>query len=85
MDTNPQEETSYTTHYQEAFLKYVENEYCEKHRRLPVTKPENTPNKNLSSFKMASRSGQPSYDRHDLSSDKDEYLMPNNVAETTPG
>jgi hypothetical protein len=31
MDMNPVDETSYTTHYQEAFLKYVENEYCTKH------------------------------------------------------
>jgi hypothetical protein len=33
---------------------------------------------------MASRSGQSSYDQYDLSSDYDEYGMPNNVAETTP-
>jgi len=85
MDINPEDETSYTTQYQEAFLKYVENEYCAKHRRLPVTKLENTPNNNFSSSAMASRSGQSSYDPYDLSSDDDEYLMPNNVAETTPG
>ena len=36
MDINPKDETSYTTQYQEAFLKYVENEYCAKHRRVPV-------------------------------------------------
>ena len=28
---NPQDKTFYTTQYQEAFLKYVENEYCAKH------------------------------------------------------
>jgi len=28
MDIHPKDETSYTTQYQEAFLKYVENEYC---------------------------------------------------------
>jgi hypothetical protein len=33
---------------------------------------------------MASRSGQSSYDPYDLSSDDAEYLMPNNVAKTTP-
>jgi hypothetical protein len=33
MDINPEDETSYTTQYQNAFLKYVENEYCAKHRR----------------------------------------------------
>jgi len=31
MDINPEDETSYTTQYQEACLKYVENEYCAKH------------------------------------------------------
>ena len=32
---------------------------------------------------MASRSGQSAYDPYDLSCDDDEYIMPNNVAETT--
>jgi hypothetical protein len=73
MDINPDDETSYTTQYQEAFLKYVENEYCAKHRRFPVIKSDNTLNNNPSSFKMASRSGQSSCDPYDLSSDDDEY------------
>jgi len=34
---------------------------------------------------MASGSSQSSVDPDDLSSDHDEYLTPNNVAETTPG
>jgi hypothetical protein len=85
MDINPEDETSYTTQYQEAFLKYVENKYCAKHRRLPVTMSNNTLHHNLSSCEMASRSGQSSYDPYDLSSDDDEYLMPTNVAEMTPG
>jgi hypothetical protein len=85
MDINPEDETSHTPQYQEAFLKYVENEYCTKHRRLPVNKSDNTLNNNLCSFEMSSRSGQSSYDPYDLSSDDDEYLMPTNVAETTPG
>jgi len=85
MDINPEDKPSYTTQYQEAVLKYVENEYCAKHRCLLVTKPENTLNNNLSSCGMASRSGQSSYHPYDLSSDDDRYLMPNNVAETTPG
>jgi hypothetical protein len=34
---------------------------------------------------MVSRSGQSSYDPYDLSTNDDEYLMPNNVVETTPG
>ena len=63
----------------------MENEYCTKHRRLPVTESENIPNNNLSFSAMASRSGQSSYYPYDLSSDNEKYLMPNNVAETTPG
>jgi len=31
MDINPEDEKSYTTQYQEAFLMNVENEYCPKH------------------------------------------------------
>jgi hypothetical protein len=85
MDINPEDETSYTTQCQEALLKYVENEYCAKHRRLPVTKLKNPPNNNFNSSGMASRSGQASYDPYDLPSDDDEYLMPTNEAETTPG
>jgi len=34
---------------------------------------------------MISRSGQSSYNPYDLSSDAEEYLMPNNVAKMTPG
>ena len=85
MDINPEDETCYTTQYQEAFLRYVENRYCAKHRRLPVTKSKHIPNKHLSFSAMASRSGQSSYDPYDLSCDDQEYLMPINVAETTPG
>jgi hypothetical protein len=50
MDINPENEISYTTQYQEAFLKYVENAYCAKHRHLPVTKSDYILNKKLSSF-----------------------------------
>ena len=85
MDSNPEDKTSYTTQYQEAFLKYVENEYCGKHRHFPVTKSENIQNTNPSFSAMASKSGQSSYDPYDLSSNDEEYLIPNNVAETTPG
>jgi len=31
MDINPEDDTSYTTQYQEAFQNYVENEYCAKY------------------------------------------------------
>jgi len=85
MDINPEDETSYTTQYQEAFLKYVENEYCAKHQRAPVNKLETVPSSNLVPSAMASGSYQLSFDPYDLSSDDEEYLTPNNVPEMTPG
>jgi len=85
MDSNPEDETSYTTQYLEAILKYVENEYCAKHRRVPVNKLATVPISNLFPSPAASKSYQSSFDAYDLSSDDEEYLTPNNVAETTPG
>jgi len=85
MDINPDDKTSYTTQHHMAFLKYVENEYGAKHTRSLVTTPESIPNNNLIPSTMASSTGQSSYDLYDLSSDDEEYSMPNTVAETTPG
>jgi len=84
MDINPEDETSYTTQYQEAFLKYVENEYCAKHRRVPVNELETVPSSNPLPLAKASGSYQSSFDPYDLSSNNEEDLAPNNVAETTP-
>jgi len=58
MDINPKDETSYTIQYQEAFLKYVENEYCAKQRGVPVNKHETVPSSNLFPSGMASGSDQ---------------------------
>jgi len=85
MDINPEDETSYTIQYQEAFLKYVEIEYCAKHQRVLVNKLETIPSSNHVPSAIASGSYQSSFDPYDLSSDDEEYLTPNNVAETTPG
>jgi len=85
MDIHPEDKTSYTTQYKGAFLKYVENEYCAKHRHLPVTKPESILNNNRFPSAMASGSGQSSYDPYDFSSGDEQYLMPNNVAQTVRG
>jgi len=63
----------------------VENEYCANHQCLQVTKPESIPNVHIVSSAMTSRSTHCSYDQYYLSSDDAEYLMPNNVAETTHG
>ena len=53
MDINPEDESSYTTQYQEAILKYVENEYCAKHQCVPVNKLEMVPSSNLVASAMA--------------------------------
>jgi hypothetical protein len=85
MDINPEDETSYTTQYQEAFLKYVENDYCAKHRHVPVNQLETVPSSNLIPSATASGSYQSSFDPYNLSSDDEEYLTPNNVPEMTAG
>jgi len=85
MDINHEDETSYTTQYLEAFLKYVENEYWAKHRRVLVNKLETVPSSNLVPSATASGSYQSSFDPYDLSGDDEEYLTRNNVAETTHG
>ena len=85
MDIDPEDEASYTTQYQKAFLKYVENEYCAEHQRVPDNKHESFPMSNLIPSETVARSCQSSFDRYDLSRDDEEYITPNNVAETTPG
>jgi len=85
MDINPEDEISYTTHYQEAILMHVENEYCAKHQRVPVNKLETVPSSNLVPSSTASGSYQSSIDPYYSSRDDEEYLTPNNVAETTSG
>jgi len=85
MDIKTQDEGCYSTKYQEAFWKFVENEECAKHRHLPNITPRMIPITSLCSSVMASRSGQSSYDPCDEYSDDAEYKMTTNVAETTPG
>jgi len=85
MDINSEDETSYTTQYQESFLKYVDHEYCAKHRCVLVNTPERLLSSNLVPSATASGSCQSSFDLYDWSGDDEEYLTPNNVAETTPG
>jgi len=85
INMNPEDEASYTAQYQGAFVMYMENEYCAKHRHVPVIKSESVLSNNLFHSAMASRAGQSSFDAHHLPSDDGAYLMPNIVAETTPG
>jgi hypothetical protein len=84
-DMNPEDETSYTTQYQVAWLKSVENEYSAKHRRALVNKLESVLSSNLIPSAMASGSYLSSFDPKYLSSDDEEYLTPNNVPDRTPG
>jgi len=85
MDINLEDEPSYTTQYQEAFLKYVENEYCTKQWYVPVNKLESLPSSNLIPSAMASGFCQSSFDSYNLCTDEAEYLTPDNVVELTPG
>jgi len=77
---NPEDETSYTTQYQEVFQKYVENEYCAKHRPVPVNKLARVLSSNLVPSAMASGTYPLSFDTFDLSNDDEEYLTPKIVA-----
>jgi hypothetical protein len=85
MDITLEDETSCTIQYQEAFLMYVENKFCAKHRCIPVNKHQSLLCSYPISSAMASGSFPSSFDPYDLSGREEEYLMPNNVAETTPG
>ena len=72
MDIDPEDETLYTTHYLEADRKYVENEYCAKHRSAPINSHETVPSTNLVPSATASGSYQSFFDPYDLSSDDEE-------------
>ena len=85
MDINPEDEISHTTQYHEAFLKFVENEYCGKHQHVPVNTLESLPCSKLAPSAPASESCQSSSDPDDLWSDNWDYSTPKDVAETTPG
>ena len=52
---------------------------------MPVNKLETVPTSNLVPSATASGFYQSSFDPNDLSSDDEEYLTPNNLAEMTPG
>jgi hypothetical protein len=49
-----------------------------------VNQLEHVPSSNLVPAATASGSSQPSFDPFDLSSNDEEYQIPNNIAETTP-
>ena len=65
-------------------MKYVENEYCAKHGRVPVNKHKSLLSSNLIRSAKAPGSCQTSLDPYDLCSDDEEYLAHNIVSEMTP-
>jgi hypothetical protein len=85
LDISPDDETSYTTQYQSAFLKCLEDEYCAKHRRVLVNTLEYLPISTLIPFPVDSGFSDSSFDPNELSSDHEKYLTPNDVPEMTPG
>jgi len=85
IDINPEDQTSYTTQSQEAFLRYVEYEYSAKHRRMSVIIPDNIPGSKPFPSPKACGFGLSSYDPDGFSSNDEEYLTPEGMVETTPG
>jgi len=85
MDINHEDETTYTDHYHEAFLKYMENGWSAKHRHVPVNTHTILPSGNLVPSAMASETSQSSFDPYDMPGDDEKYSMHHNGAATTPG
>jgi len=69
---NTEDETFWTTHYQQVWQKYVENEYCAKYIRFSFIQCERILNNNLISSILHFHSHQTSLDPSDLSSDDEE-------------
>ena len=85
MHEYPEDETSYPTQYQEAFLKYMENEYCSIHSRISIIALENVPGSNPLPSGMAPGFGQSCFDPYDLSSNDEKYWTSKGEAGMTPG
>jgi len=85
MDNTAADETSHTTQYQVALLKYVEKEYCSNQWQMSVIKPKNVQGSNHLFSAKPSGFGQSSCLPYNLCSDDEEYLMPKSITETTPG
>jgi len=68
LETNPENETSYSTQHLKVFGKYMENGYCAKYEHFPVIESKCVPGNIHFSCVIGSRCGQSSYDPYDLSS-----------------
>jgi hypothetical protein len=84
MDINPENKGSFTAQYKDAFLKYVEHEYCSKDRIKPNFKLERPNQNDPFSTSLMSGPGHSFDDPYDMSSDDAEYITPVNLVESTP-
>jgi len=85
MHINPKDETLYTVQYQEAFLKYTENEYWTKHRRMSVINPEHVPHRNVFCSALVSGVGYSCFVPYNFSGNDDENLSPKTMTESSSG
>ena len=72
MYIDPAHEISYTTRYQDAVVKYVEDKYCRKHQHVLVNKHESLPMTNFIPSGTVLGSCQSSFYQYDLCSDDEE-------------
>jgi len=63
----------------------VDNEYCAKHSQFWLIQPKSVRRNNCFPFATASGSVQCSLDAYDMSSDDEDYWVPKNVTQSTPG
>jgi hypothetical protein len=83
MDVHPTDEGFFTVQFKDAFLRYVEHEYCSKDHIKPNFKLETSKQNNPFSTSPVSGSGHSFHHPHDLSSDDAEYITPANLVEST--
>jgi hypothetical protein len=85
MDINHADKASFTAQSEVAYLQYVENEYCGKHRCMQVMKPECFPRNHSFLCAMSPGFSGSSVNLYDLCDNEEGYLTSFIVAEMTPG
>jgi len=85
MALNPEDESSYSTQHQEAFLKFVQNKYSAKYQQLSIINTEKVPHSDDVHFTMESEWDQLLFEQYHSSCNDEEYFIPKCVAEMTSG